>query len=57
MVTILNAPRYELERFVRMFGYSDKEIRTFSMRDLRECIWNNSDQQPDDWDNFRADDL
>ncbi len=49
MLTILNAPRHELARIVRTFGYTDKEIRQFSMRDLRECIWYNVDRPEPDW--------
>lgn len=49
MLQVFNATRYELEQVVRTFGYTDKEIKQWSMRDLRECIFYNTDQPDPDW--------
>lgn len=39
MVTILTAPRYRLEEIVRTYGYTEAEVKEFSIWDLQECIW------------------
>lgn len=58
MVAVFNATRHELEQAVKTFGYTDREVKQFSMRDLRECIFANSDNdEPADWSEFRAEEL
>ena len=39
-ITTMNASRYQLEDIVRSLGYNRKEIESFTIAELRSCIWN-----------------